>query len=155
MSLNYLQMNKIYSCLAILLLLAGQSFSQQLISTAGQEQNNVSWSIGELATEASTASGLMVYQGFNCLDGSVVSGLSEISLSGLTAYPNPVIDKLFLKLSQEGLYSFTLSDILGRVLLKKATDSDQEIDLSHYEAGQYMLKVTSNQLSKTTIIIKK
>lgn len=155
MSLNYLQMNKIYSCLAFVLLIAGQSFSQQLISTAGQEQNSVSWSIGELATEAGTTSGLMMYQGFNSLDGSVVSGLSEISLSGLAAYPNPVIDKLFLKLSQEGLYTYTLSDILGRVLHKKTADSDQEIDLSHYEAGQYMLKVISNQLSKSTIIIKK
>ena len=39
--INYLPMNKIITCGIILLFSAAQGYSQQLISTAGQQQNNV------------------------------------------------------------------------------------------------------------------
>jgi hypothetical protein len=148
-------MNRIITCITILLLLAGQSFSQQLISTAGQQQNNVSWSIGEMITEGAPVSGMMILQGFNSPDSLVISGLSDVKLSTIVAYPNPVVGKLFLKHTESGLYSYSLTDIIGRVLINKTVDADQEIDLSHYDAGQYILKVYTNQFSKSTILIKK
>ena len=155
MTNNYLPMNKINTCITILLFLAVLCFSQQLISTAGQQQNNVSWSIGELITEGASVSGIMVYQGFNTAVKSGTSGLSDVKISTIVAYPNPVIDKLYLKQTESDLYSYTLTDILGRVLLTKTTDSDQEIDMSQYNTGQYILKVYTNQFSKSTILIKK
>jgi len=148
-------MNKTITCVTILVLSAVQGYSQQLISTAGQQQNNVSWSIGELITEGSAVSGLKVFQGFNSPDIGIPNGLSDVTFSSIVAYPNPVIDKLFLKKTEGGSFSFTLTDVLGRVLLTKTVDTDQEIDLSHFDAGQYILKVYTNQFSKSTILIKK
>jgi len=137
------------------LLLTLQCFSQQLISTAGQQQNNVSWSIGEIVTAGGTTSQFIIYQGFNSLESSVLSGLSDVAPSTLSVYPNPVVNELYLKKVDFGTYSYTLIDVVGSVLLNKIADSDQTIDMSHYSPGQYILKVTSNQFSKSTIIIKK
>jgi hypothetical protein len=153
--INYLPMNKIITCITILVLSAGQSYSQQLISTAGQQQNNVSWSIGEMITDGGSVSGKKIYQGFNSPDIIAYTGLADVSMSSIVAYPNPVIDKLFLKKTESGSFSFTLTDLVGRVLLTKTVDTDQEIDLSHFDAGQYILKVYTNQFSKSTILIKK
>ena len=148
-------MNKIITCGIILLFSAAQGYSQQLISTAGQQQNNVSWSIGELITEENAVSGLIVYQGFNSPDVKTPNGLSDVTMSAIVAYPNPVIDKLFIKKAESGSFTYTLTDLVGRVLLTKTVDSDQEIDLSHYDAGQYILQLFTNQFSKSTILIKK
>lgn len=148
-------MNKILTCLLILLLSVTKSYSQQLISTAGAQQNNVSWSIGEVVTESGIVAGLMINQGFNGFENIMPTGISDIETFTIQTYPNPVIDKLFLKVSDGSTYSYILTDIIGRILLKKSVNSDQEIDLSHYDAGQYILKVNSNHLSKSTIIIKK
>ena len=155
MKINYLAMNKIITCITILLFFAGQGFSQQLFSTAGQQQNNVSWSIGELITEGGTVSGIMVYQGFNITDIPFVDGLSDVTLSTIKVYPNPVVDVLYLKQTESGSFNYILTDLVGRVLLNKTSDSDQEVDLSQYCAGQYILKVHTNQFSKSTILIKK
>ncbi|MDP4240014.1 MAG: T9SS type A sorting domain-containing protein [Bacteroidota bacterium] len=148
-------MNKIFTCLLILLLSVTQGYSQQLITTAGAQQNNVSWSIGEMVTESGSVAGLMINQGFNGFENIIRTGISAVEIFTVQTYPNPVIDKLFLKFTDGNTYSYILTDIVGRVLLNKSVHLDQEIDLSHYDAGQYILKVNSNRFSKSTIIIKK
>ena len=149
-------MNKIITYITFLLLMAGSCFSQQLISTAGLQQNNVSWSIGELVTSEGSVSQLLVGQGFNSMSDTIlVSGLSNVTLSAILVYPNPVVDKLYIKQTDGEPYSFILTDIVGRVLINKTGDTNQEIDLSHYAIGQYILKITTSKFSKSTILIKK
>jgi len=148
-------MNKIFACILILLLSFTQGYSQQLINTAGAQQNNVSWSIGEVVTESGIVEGLRINQGFNGSENIIPTGISDVETFTIQPYPNPVIDKLFLKFTNGNTYSYILTDIVGRILLNKSVNSDQEIDLSHYASGQYILKVNSNKLSKSTIIIKK
>lgn len=149
-------MNKIITYITFLLLMAGSCFSQQLISTAGLQQNNVSWSIGELVTSEGSVSQLLVSQGFNSMSDTIlVSGLSNVTLSAILVYPNPVVDKLYIKQTERGSYSYILTDIVGRVLINKTGDTNQEIDLSHYAKGQYILKITTSKFSKSTILIKK
>lgn len=136
--------------------MAGSCFSQQLISTAGLQQNNVSWSVGELVTTEGSVSQLLVSQGFNSMSDTIlVSGLSDVTLSAILVYPNPVVDKLYIKQTERGSYSYILTDIVGRVLINKTGDTNQEIDLSHYAKGQYILKITTSKFSKSTILIKK
>ena len=112
-------MNKIFTCLSIFLFSFTHGYSQQLFTTAGTQQNNVSWSIGEIVTESGTMSGVTISQGFNSYLNLLPTGISDITSSIIKAYPNPVIDKLFLKFTDGNSYSYTITDIVGRVLLNK------------------------------------
>lgn len=155
MTLKTSTMNKILISITFILLSFTNGYSQQLICTAGAQQNNVSWSIGELVTNSGTTSEFIFNQGFNSFS-DVETSLSDIDMSStIEVYPNPVIDKLFLKFTESNNYSYILTDIVGHVLLNNTVNSNQEIDLSNYKAGQYILRVYSNQFSKSTIIIKK
>ncbi|HEY6914127.1 MAG TPA: T9SS type A sorting domain-containing protein [Paludibacter sp.] len=148
-------MNKIITCIAILLLITLQTFSQQLIGTAGQQQNNVSWSIGEIVNAEGSVSGLFFSQGLYSSENFIFTDVPHVSLSTISAYPNPVLDKLYVKNSESGYYTCTITDIVGRVWINNKVDTDQEIDLSHFASGQYILKVSTSQFSKSTIIIKR
>ncbi len=139
-----------------MLLFGSPLFAQQLLSTAGSQQNNVSWSIGDLVAGGATVSGVTVYQGFNAFEIDVNTALSAVEATGISVYPNPVVDKLILNMEANVVFSFSLTDIVGRTILNSANHlGKSEIDLSKYDAGQYILKVFSAQFSKSTIIIKK
>ena len=154
-SINYLVMNKIIACFTFLLLWSGQSFAQQLICTAAQQQNNVSWSIGELITETGTVGNMVITQGFNQQIQDFPSAVSELTVRDFSFYPNPVVDKLMLNFNENNSYSWILTDIVGRTLKSKTSCVDREIDMSEFEAGQYILKVTTDNYRQSVIIIKK
>ncbi|MFT3751707.1 MAG: T9SS type A sorting domain-containing protein [Paludibacter sp.] len=149
-------MKKTIISLSVMLLFGSQLFAQQLLSTAGGQQNKVSWSIGDLLTGGSTVSGVTVYQGFNAFELDVKTALSDVESTGINVFPNPVIDKLNINIEAGTVFSLSLTDLVGRTLISSTNQSGPvEVNLSQFDAGQYILKVYSAQFSKSTIIIKK
>lgn len=148
-------MKTIYTCIIILFLSVGHCYSQQLITTAGMQENNVSWSIGELLNDTGSTGNMDVFMGFNQQVEDILSATPQITNKIFSFYPNPVIDKLTLSVSESGAYSWTLTDVTGRTLKSRHSCVEKEIDLSDLVAGQYILRVVTNSFSGSAVIIKK
>lgn len=133
----------------------GHCYSQEQICTAGMHQNNVSWSIGELVNESGSTGSMLVYQGFNKRSEGIISAVPEVINLNFSFYPNPVVNKLKLNFTDNNSYSWTLTDIVGRVIKTRTSCIDKEIDMSDFDAGQYILKVTADSYNRSVIIIKK
>lgn len=61
---------------------------------------------------------------------------------GMTIFPNPTTDKLFVKLENTRIESLSLFDATGQ-LLKKTTENC--IDMKQYQSGFYILKVVDEK----------
>jgi len=54
--------------------------------------------------------------------------------------PNPVVDKLFLKLSVSDIYFLLIFDVNGKLIKSTVFEGVEEmISLSHFSAGTYIL----------------
>lgn len=74
--------------------------------------------------------------------------------------PNPASTYTYLRLNGNGEYSIELSDMNGKVLLRKTTGfisktTQQYIDVKNYAAGIYLVRVTSKNGYKKTIKLLK
>ncbi len=97
-----------------------------------------------------------------CTSGS--SNVITITLTGveitngleLTVYPNPVKDKIYISGLTNEIEQITVQiyDINGSQLYLKKIYQDDDIDISDFEAGVYLLKVSRSDSSKTIRIIK-
>lgn len=85
-----------------------------------------------------------------------VIGIKEIENDNhFTVFPNPVKNKLYISKANDNEKgtTFQLCDMTGKLLLKQKDIN--EIDLSHYEEGMYMLTITSeNKIQKSYKVIK-
>ena len=77
------------------------------------------------------------------------------------AYPNPVSDRLFLKEQGSGIQAFMLTDLTGRVVLKKeekiSSPLQKEISVSDFASGIYILTLRDRDGKTQTqqIVVKK
>lgn len=72
----------------------------------------------------------------------------------ITISPNPVIDFMTIS-SKENLNAIAIYNVLGQLVFKTATKSNQEkIDLSTLASGNYFVKINANNNSKVVKIIK-
>ena len=86
---------------------------------------------------------------------SEVLGTPSFDMENLKAYPNPTTDVLNISYSKT-IESVTVFNLLGqKVIDKKANDSNIKIDMSSLEAGAYLVKLSSGQISKTIRVLKK
>jgi len=86
---------------------------------------------------------------------SEVLGTPSFDMENLKAYPNPTTDVLNISYSKT-IESVTVFNLLGqKVIDKKANDINIKLDMSSLEAGAYLVKLSSGQISKTIRILKK
>lgn len=76
----------------------------------------------------------------------------------IEAYPNPVTDKLIIRIAgafdESG--SFVVADIAGKQILKvKATGVETTINMTELASGMYYIRYNDNLHSRTTLIQKK
>ncbi|MCL9808538.1 T9SS type A sorting domain-containing protein [Flavobacterium luminosum] len=84
----------------------------------------------------------------------VTLSMSEQNLSTFTVYPTKVRDHLFIK-GEEMVQAIELYDISGRQVLKERINSDNYVlDMSNFQTGVYIVKLTNNDKSKTLKVIK-
>jgi len=70
-------------------------------------------------------------------------------------YPNPVLNRLNYKNSDNERHSFVIFDITGKVIMKSVLDSENSIDVSKLQSGLYILEITDKKESKSYKFIKK
>jgi hypothetical protein len=79
----------------------------------------------------------------------------EFDMTQFTYYPNPVIDLLNIKYSQE-MTSVKVFNMVGQQLMSKQVNSDTvQVDMSNYANGAYFIQVTTENAIKTVRVIKK
>lgn len=94
----------------------------------------------------------------------LVTAVGDEMDQDVVAYPNPVADKLYFKLSdkvQDNLKSIVLVDVRGNVVVSSEKDQSlmnpgtRTIDMTNYSSGFYILNVLSGDIIKPVKIIKK
>ena len=71
-----------------------------------------------------------------------VLNIGETGVNGMMVYPNPAKDNLTVK--AEAMTRITITNTLGQVVYDNETNTDNEvIDMSRYDAGIYMVRITT------------
>ncbi len=81
-------------------------------------------------------------------------GLFSNELITFETYPNPTSGLVTLKGEFDANATAAVFDQSGRMLFTKEAINGTSIDLSKYNTGMYLLKVTSNGVSGTKMIVK-
>lgn len=80
---------------------------------------------------------------------------NDFDSSNFTFYPNPTEGVIYLNYNKV-ISEVVISNILGQVVLKQKTNSDQiEIDMTKLPNATYFVKVVSEGISKTVKVVKK
>ena len=123
--------------------------AQEVVANSGSSGSitgyKVDWTLGEPVIETFTGSANILTQGMHQTK-LLVTGLQELAIPGLEVrvYPNPVSDILMIEIIQPGndIYRYELFDIAGRkMVLKEMHSNIEEIDMSSYVSGIYLLHV--------------
>jgi hypothetical protein len=73
----------------------------------------------------------------------------------LVIYPNPISNILSLKTDQPGNYSISIYALNGQLIYNTSTDiTNLQIDMSTFNSGVYLIRITSTQFSTTDKIVK-
>ena len=84
-----------------------------------------------------------------------VTGYETISAVNALIYPNPTDGTFVVEFDSEGDYVITLTDMAGKVLLRKtASDNIVQMDISGYPAGVYLLVIENGAEKSVTKIVK-
>jgi len=151
----------LFASIALSMLIANLSFSQEVISASGDHNQNssgsISWTLGETVTETLQGTSSTLTQGFHQPVVKVIS-LEKIQSYSVDAYPNPTSDILNLKIEEDLTkgFHYVIYDINSRELASgKAITNITEIPFSKYAAGTYIIKVFCNELNSTVIKVVK
>ncbi len=86
---------------------------------------------------------------------SSLASIQNNTITGLSIYPNPVENTLFIKTSNT-IDSIQIYNMLGQVVLTKSPLlNNMELDLSNLSSGNYIVKIQSNNQIGTYKLIKK
>jgi hypothetical protein len=98
-----------------------------------------------IATDADGSSELDILVRVLDVDDGTLSLEEANSLTGISVYPNPAKDLLFINNSNDAvLTSIEIYDLQGRMVKKVSLDNLEEgIDLSALESAVYMIRITS------------
>jgi len=81
--------------------------------------------------------------------------IETIEQSGIVIYPNPTDSKLNLDFANNKILQLQISDLTGKVLIKKTTVLQTEIvDVSGLSAGVYLISILTDKKLVTTKITK-
>ncbi|MCT4636084.1 MAG: T9SS type A sorting domain-containing protein [Bacteroidales bacterium] len=84
------------------------------------------------------------------------TAIDNLSAIGAKIYPNPVTGILNIELPETGSYTVTVFNSTGDIISQKTTSSvNTAIDMSAYNSGIYIIKVTTGNRSYTGKVIKR
>jgi hypothetical protein len=95
----------------------------------------------------------LVWQDFFPING-VLNGSNFSIKDQLKIYPNPVKNELFINTQDLTDTKLEVFDFTGNALFSQALNPTNTIDTSTLSKGVYLFKVTSNEGSMTSKIIK-
>jgi len=121
-------------------------------------QGSVSWTLGELSTETYSITSNYLTQGFQqpkLVFSTGVEGAGWMTKGEITAYPNPLSDKLVLCFNNAGfenglveIFAMDGTQLLSEKIQDAAMYSKQTISFSGFENGIYLLTVTNGKNNK-------
>jgi len=82
-----------------------------------------------------------------------ILAVNDINKSSLSVYPNPTSD--FLTISGSKLESVEIYDATGKRIKSGIVEADNRLDVRNLSAGQYILKVKSENATTSHKFIKK
>lgn len=140
----------------------GQSITNELIGSAGGSFPTMDWSVGEVMTETFVSAEIILTQGFHQDVFSSETNTENISYpkDDFLLYPNPAIDKMYLKINTRNFEDSNLQlimlDITGQVIYRDNSLSEMNyINIHNITEGFYIIKILSNEnIIKTFKIIK-
>jgi len=130
-----------------------QDSVQYVVSNAGSDfqsaSTQVSWTIGEVATETLVSSNYIVSQGFHQGNLLVDRIDEDVPLDfSIRVYPNPVQDILHVETEDIDM-EYRIIDVDSRVRISGTIISElQQIDLTVLPAGTYFLQVEKHKTHK-------
>ena len=128
--------------------------------------NELSWTLGEIATETFSSVNNILTQGFQqpSYNNYTIITENKTPNTNICIYPNPVNDNLFIELTtpKETVITIKLTDLLGKIintpvqLENKGTIKKYSINIKDLQTGIYLLQIVSNDytISETYKIIK-
>ena len=121
------------------------------VETGWQVNTTYYWRISSINTAGSTDSPI-----FSFTTGAADPlGIEEISLNAFNVYPNPVKDVVTINTTSE-FDTVEVFNQLGQSVLKSSSSlmNSNRLDLSSLNPGIYLMRIRSNNRSKTIKIIK-
>lgn len=149
---NHLFKHHIISVFIILLLLqlTLDLFCQEITASAGDffanDNQSISFSLGEIVTETFTESNMILTQGFQQSNLTITSVDPAISSENISLFPNPVINSMKLNITGEiANMEFKLHNMEGKLLIRKEiSDRVTYINFEDYPSGGYLLNIIQN-----------
>lgn len=87
-----------------------------------------------------------------------VAGLDESAFAGVSVYPNPATDKLYVDLSGIAIENVTVSivDMTGKVIAKQinTAGSVAQFDMSNFAKGMYQVRISDGSSMSTRKVIR-
>lgn len=81
--------------------------------------------------------------------------INEIVVEGISVYPNPFSEKVFIELPLIEKYTVELYDMTGKILFnRKINQATTVIDLSEFHSGEYILQIECNGKTGTYKLVK-
>ncbi|MCF8371540.1 MAG: T9SS type A sorting domain-containing protein [Bacteroidales bacterium] len=81
--------------------------------------------------------------------------VEDFNPGAIFIYPNPVSSSLIIQLKENRNFEMKLFDATGRMILSKALSGQyNRIDVSHLQAGEYLLRLSFENTIKTVPILK-
>ncbi len=81
----------------------------------------------------------------DCIGDFTLSTEKDISETAIVAYPNPVVDVLYLENTEQGTQYYNLTSATGQTVLSGELSASHTIDLTSLQAGTYILHIAKAQ----------
>lgn len=154
-SLKNNKMKKSFIILALFIATIG--FSQTAIKKSSIDSGGTSitngttsvlYTIGEVAVQENTQGTIHLSEGFISSDILAFLGISDdySLLQGVHVYPNPSVDFVNFKFTDEAAYTLSIFDYSGKEIKKMNTQTTNlyTINLSRMASGLYIIVVTNS-----------
>ncbi len=129
--------------------LGAQSLSRQVISSTGNDDPRLTYTLGETVVETAITGSFVLTQGFQQPDATAVNVRPPLSLKvDYKFYPNPAKEKAILELNSKRALTFRIDviDVGGSLVLapfelQVEGLKKQSLDLSGLASGAYLLRI--------------
>lgn len=150
----------VITLLCIPFALTGQNLSQQVLANQGgfsiSPEMSLSWTIGQSFVETIYLENMILTQGFQQPTLAVVEVNKEaLTRFEATLFPNPTSSLLHLEIhNHTGEYKVQIVDAKGSQVNNFLTsDLLTTIDLTNYPAGQYFVRIASDNMDQAKLSV--
>ena len=155
-------MRKLFILMFLSAGLSAQSISKQVIAplggTVSNGNNQLSYTAGEIVIGSMTAEDGSFQLGngyYPSLNLEVLSIDSPTTNLLVKVYPNPTKELIFITHPISNSFKVFISDLTGKVLLKKEVGKQEPINIESYPTGAYLINVTTEDKKTNTYKIIK